>query len=162
MWKHFEQSNRVHHLLIMLEVEWHYIGRPTNAERLDLDLKSYKLFQTLATRAVFVLKFSFLLGLKDHQSSFVSVKHFPSLPIMTSTFFKCCLTLLQELEALKSQVQSQSAEINQMKTERQELLRRAEAGVNQTNVTFCAIYIIVLLTPAELINCSLLSLSLQM
>lgn len=38
--------------------------------------------------------------------------------------------LLQELEALRSQVQSQSAEINQMKTERQELLRRAEAGVN--------------------------------
>ncbi len=39
------------------------------------------------------------------------------------------LTLSQELEALRSQVQSQSAEINQMKTERQELLRRAEAGV---------------------------------
>lgn len=37
---------------------------------------------------------------------------------------------LQELEALRSQVQSQSAEINQMKTERQELLRKAEAGVN--------------------------------
>lgn len=35
--------------------------------------------------------------------------------------------LLKELEALRSQVQSQSAEINQMKTERQELLRRAEA-----------------------------------
>uniref|UniRef100_A0A8C9XDU4 General vesicular transport factor p115 n=1 Tax=Sander lucioperca TaxID=283035 RepID=A0A8C9XDU4_SANLU len=34
------------------------------------------------------------------------------------------------LEALRSQVESQSAEINQMKTERQELLRRAEAGVN--------------------------------
>uniref|UniRef100_A0A8C9XGF8 General vesicular transport factor p115 n=1 Tax=Sander lucioperca TaxID=283035 RepID=A0A8C9XGF8_SANLU len=33
-----------------------------------------------------------------------------------------------ELEALRSQVESQSAEINQMKTERQELLRRAEAG----------------------------------
>lgn len=48
----------------MLEVEWDYIGRPTNAERLDLDLKNYK-FQTWATRAVFVLKFSFLL---DHQS----------------------------------------------------------------------------------------------
>ena len=50
-------------------------------------------------------------------------------------FCKCYLTLfmclLQELEALRSQVQSQSAEINQMKTERQELLRRAEAeGVN--------------------------------
>lgn len=39
------------------------------------------------------------------------------------------LTLLQELEALRSQVQSQSAELNQMKMERQELLRRAEAGV---------------------------------
>ncbi|XP_070406213.1 general vesicular transport factor p115 isoform X1 [Nothobranchius furzeri] len=36
--------------------------------------------------------------------------------------------LLQELEALKSQVQSQLADINQLKTERQELLRRAEAG----------------------------------
>ncbi|XP_068583186.1 general vesicular transport factor p115 isoform X4 [Cebidichthys violaceus] len=36
--------------------------------------------------------------------------------------------LLKELEALRSQVQSQSAEINQMKTERQELLTRAEAG----------------------------------
>lgn len=39
------------------------------------------------------------------------------------------MTLLQELEALRSQVQSQSAELNQMKMERQELLRRAEAGV---------------------------------
>ncbi|XP_039664915.1 general vesicular transport factor p115 isoform X5 [Perca fluviatilis] len=36
--------------------------------------------------------------------------------------------LLKELEALRSQVESQLAEINQMKTERQELLRRAEAG----------------------------------
>ncbi|XP_075947476.1 general vesicular transport factor p115 isoform X3 [Anarhichas minor] len=36
--------------------------------------------------------------------------------------------LLKELEALRSQVQSQLAEINQMKTERQELLTRAEAG----------------------------------
>ncbi|XP_071360438.1 general vesicular transport factor p115 isoform X3 [Trachinotus anak] len=36
--------------------------------------------------------------------------------------------LLKELEALRSQVQSQSTEINQLKTERQELLRRAEAG----------------------------------
>ncbi|XP_076584868.1 general vesicular transport factor p115 isoform X5 [Chaetodon auriga] len=36
--------------------------------------------------------------------------------------------LLKELEALRSQIQSQSAEINQMKTERQELLRRAEAA----------------------------------
>ncbi|XP_034543618.1 general vesicular transport factor p115 isoform X3 [Notolabrus celidotus] len=35
--------------------------------------------------------------------------------------------LLKELEALRIQVQSQSAEINQMKTEREELLRRAEA-----------------------------------
>lgn len=37
--------------------------------------------------------------------------------------------MLQELEALRSQVQAQSAELNQMKMERQELLRRAEAGV---------------------------------
>ncbi|XP_029291824.1 general vesicular transport factor p115 isoform X6 [Cottoperca gobio] len=35
---------------------------------------------------------------------------------------------LKELEALRTQVQSQSAEISQMKTERQELLRRAEAS----------------------------------
>uniref|UniRef100_A0A8D3DN65 General vesicular transport factor p115 n=1 Tax=Scophthalmus maximus TaxID=52904 RepID=A0A8D3DN65_SCOMX len=38
------------------------------------------------------------------------------------------LYLFVELEALRSQVQSQSAEINQLSTERQELLRRAEAG----------------------------------
>ncbi|XP_069545429.1 general vesicular transport factor p115 isoform X5 [Brachyistius frenatus] len=38
--------------------------------------------------------------------------------------------LLQELEALKSQVQSQSTEISQLKTERQELLKRAEAGLS--------------------------------
>ncbi|XP_071391929.1 general vesicular transport factor p115 isoform X5 [Centroberyx affinis] len=36
--------------------------------------------------------------------------------------------LLKELEALRSQVQSQLAEINRLQTERQELLRRAEAG----------------------------------
>uniref|UniRef100_A0A8C6NLK4 General vesicular transport factor p115 n=1 Tax=Nothobranchius furzeri TaxID=105023 RepID=A0A8C6NLK4_NOTFU len=45
-----------------------------------------------------------------------------------------CGNLLQELEALKSQVQSQLADINQLKTERQELLRRAEesqAGLEQ-------------------------------
>ncbi|XP_050926532.1 LOW QUALITY PROTEIN: general vesicular transport factor p115 [Lates calcarifer] len=36
--------------------------------------------------------------------------------------------LLKELESLRSQVQSQSAEINQLKTERQELLRRAESS----------------------------------
>ncbi|XP_062288510.1 general vesicular transport factor p115 isoform X2 [Scomber scombrus] len=36
--------------------------------------------------------------------------------------------LLKELEALRSQVQSQSAEISQLKTEREDLLRRAEAG----------------------------------
>ena len=41
----------------------------------------------------------------------------------------CCL--FQELEALKSQVQSQSAEISQLKTEREDLLRRAEAGVTK-------------------------------
>ncbi|CAG5928590.1 unnamed protein product [Menidia menidia] len=35
--------------------------------------------------------------------------------------------LLQELEVLKSQVQSQSSEISQLKAERQELLKRAEA-----------------------------------
>ncbi|XP_078805572.1 general vesicular transport factor p115-like [Oryzias latipes] len=37
--------------------------------------------------------------------------------------------LLQELEALRSQVQSQSSEISHLKTERQELLTRAEAEV---------------------------------
>uniref|UniRef100_UPI003AAE9F34 general vesicular transport factor p115 isoform X4 n=1 Tax=Centroberyx gerrardi TaxID=166262 RepID=UPI003AAE9F34 len=36
--------------------------------------------------------------------------------------------LLKELEALRNQVQSQLAEINRLQTERQELLRRAEAG----------------------------------
>ncbi|XP_030593173.1 general vesicular transport factor p115 isoform X6 [Archocentrus centrarchus] len=40
--------------------------------------------------------------------------------------------LLQELEALRSQVQSQSSEISQLKTERQELLRRAEGGSSDT------------------------------
>ncbi|XP_068445309.1 general vesicular transport factor p115 isoform X2 [Clinocottus analis] len=39
--------------------------------------------------------------------------------------------LLKELEGLRSQVQYQSAEINQMKAERQELLRRAEAGSSE-------------------------------
>uniref|UniRef100_A0A671WUZ0 General vesicular transport factor p115 n=1 Tax=Sparus aurata TaxID=8175 RepID=A0A671WUZ0_SPAAU len=48
---------------------------------------------------------------------------------LTRLFLLLVDRLLQELEALRSQVQSQSAEINQMKTERQELLRRAEAGV---------------------------------
>lgn len=37
--------------------------------------------------------------------------------------------VLQELEALRSQVQSQSTEIGQLKMERQDLLRRAEVGV---------------------------------
>ncbi|KAM6972338.1 general vesicular transport factor p115 isoform 2-T2 [Aplochiton taeniatus] len=36
--------------------------------------------------------------------------------------------MLQELEALRSQVQSQSSEISQLQADRQELLRRAEAG----------------------------------
>uniref|UniRef100_A0A665XE41 General vesicular transport factor p115 n=2 Tax=Echeneis naucrates TaxID=173247 RepID=A0A665XE41_ECHNA len=36
--------------------------------------------------------------------------------------------LLKELEALRGQIQSQSTEINHLKTERQELLGRAEAG----------------------------------
>lgn len=36
--------------------------------------------------------------------------------------------LLKELEALRSQVQSQSADISQLKTENQDLLRRAESG----------------------------------
>eukprot|EP00064_Thunnus_orientalis_P007463 superscaffoldBa00000833_g7484 len=36
--------------------------------------------------------------------------------------------VVPELEALRTQVQSQSAEISQLKTERQDLLRRAEAG----------------------------------
>ncbi|XP_028269106.1 general vesicular transport factor p115 isoform X2 [Parambassis ranga] len=40
--------------------------------------------------------------------------------------------LLQELEALRGQVQSQSDEITQLKTERQDLLRRAEAGSSDT------------------------------
>ncbi|GAA6233793.1 general vesicular transport factor p115 isoform X3 [Lates japonicus] len=40
--------------------------------------------------------------------------------------------LLKELESLRSQVVSQSAEINQLKTERQELLRRAEVGSSDT------------------------------
>lgn len=61
---------------------------------------------------------------------------------------------LQELEALRSQVQSQSAEINQMKTERQELLRKAEAGVNTMQRAKC---ITLFLTDAELISFSLIS-----
>lgn len=48
---------------------------------------------------------------------------------ITSSYF-VYLTRLQELEALRSQVQSQSAELDQMKTEREELLRRPEAGVS--------------------------------
>uniref|UniRef100_H2TTD4 General vesicular transport factor p115 n=1 Tax=Takifugu rubripes TaxID=31033 RepID=H2TTD4_TAKRU len=40
------------------------------------------------------------------------------------------MTIEAELEALRCQLQSQSAELNQVKMERQELLRRAEAGVN--------------------------------
>ncbi|XP_060942332.1 general vesicular transport factor p115 isoform X2 [Limanda limanda] len=40
--------------------------------------------------------------------------------------------LLQELEALRSQVQAQSSEINQLQTERQELVRRAEAASSDT------------------------------
>uniref|UniRef100_A0A8C6NLK9 General vesicular transport factor p115 n=1 Tax=Nothobranchius furzeri TaxID=105023 RepID=A0A8C6NLK9_NOTFU len=47
---------------------------------------------------------------------------------MSCFITSACGNLLQELEALKSQVQSQLADINQLKTERQELLRRAEAG----------------------------------
>uniref|UniRef100_A0A3Q3FR34 General vesicular transport factor p115 n=1 Tax=Labrus bergylta TaxID=56723 RepID=A0A3Q3FR34_9LABR len=46
--------------------------------------------------------------------------------------------VLQELEALRSQVQSQSAEINQMRTEREELLRRAEAAVNTKQIRYFA------------------------
>lgn len=46
------------------------------------------------------------------------------------------LKLTQELEALRSQIQSQSVELNQMYTEKKELLRRADAGVNiQQNLT---------------------------
>ncbi|KAM4750636.1 general vesicular transport factor p115 isoform 1-T1 [Anableps anableps] len=41
--------------------------------------------------------------------------------------------LLQELEALKNQVQSHLAEIGHLKAERQELLRRAEAGVKPSD-----------------------------
>uniref|UniRef100_A0A8C5A745 USO1 vesicle transport factor n=1 Tax=Gadus morhua TaxID=8049 RepID=A0A8C5A745_GADMO len=40
-----------------------------------------------------------------------------------------CVCLHQELEALRSQIQSQQAEISQLQTERTELLRRAEAKV---------------------------------
>uniref|UniRef100_A0AAQ5ZIR8 General vesicular transport factor p115 n=1 Tax=Amphiprion ocellaris TaxID=80972 RepID=A0AAQ5ZIR8_AMPOC len=40
---------------------------------------------------------------------------------------------IPELEALRNQVQSQSTEITQLKTERQDLLRKAEAGV-KTNM----------------------------
>uniref|UniRef100_A0A667ZZT8 General vesicular transport factor p115 n=1 Tax=Myripristis murdjan TaxID=586833 RepID=A0A667ZZT8_9TELE len=40
----------------------------------------------------------------------------------------------QELEALRSQVQSQMTEIHTLQTERQELLKRAEAGVNTEEV----------------------------
>lgn len=40
--------------------------------------------------------------------------------------------LLKELEALRSQVQSQSTDIDQLKAERQDLLRRAEAGSSDT------------------------------
>ncbi|XP_023190036.1 general vesicular transport factor p115 isoform X1 [Xiphophorus maculatus] len=41
--------------------------------------------------------------------------------------------ILQELEALKNQVQTHLAEISHLKAERQELLRRAEAGVKPSN-----------------------------
>uniref|UniRef100_A0A7N8XL50 General vesicular transport factor p115 n=1 Tax=Mastacembelus armatus TaxID=205130 RepID=A0A7N8XL50_9TELE len=44
----------------------------------------------------------------------------------------CICMCVLELEALRSQVQSQSAEITQLKTERQELLRRAEAAPSET------------------------------
>ncbi|XP_029018409.1 general vesicular transport factor p115 isoform X3 [Betta splendens] len=40
--------------------------------------------------------------------------------------------LLKELEALRSQVQLQSSEINLLKTERQDLLKRAETGLSDT------------------------------
>lgn len=162
MRKHFEQSkssSAVHRV----RSEWDYIRRTTNAERLDLDSKScFRLW----LHGQYLL-WSFLLGWKDHFNSieFNCQCQTFSLTSNNDSFvplFTCCLTLLQELEALKSQVQSQSAEIDQMKTERQELLRRAEAGVNQTNVTFCAKYITALSTPAELINCLLVLLSLQM
>uniref|UniRef100_A0A3B4TZ59 General vesicular transport factor p115 n=1 Tax=Seriola dumerili TaxID=41447 RepID=A0A3B4TZ59_SERDU len=48
---------------------------------------------------------------------------------LINTLVSNCLRV-RELEALRSQVQSQSTEINQLQTEREELLRRAEAGVN--------------------------------
>lgn len=44
-------------------------------------------------------------------------------------FLKCCLPLTQELEALRRQVQSQSAEIQQLQTEKQDMLRRSEAAL---------------------------------
>lgn len=37
---------------------------------------------------------------------------------------------VQELEALRSQIQTQSSEINQLKTEKQDLLRKVESGVS--------------------------------
>lgn len=47
-----------------------------------------------------------------------------------SILYMCWMcAVLQELEALRSQVQSQSTEIGQLKMERQDLLRRAEVGV---------------------------------
>uniref|UniRef100_A0A6Q2XY07 General vesicular transport factor p115 n=1 Tax=Esox lucius TaxID=8010 RepID=A0A6Q2XY07_ESOLU len=42
---------------------------------------------------------------------------------------------LQELELLRSQVQSQCAEISQLQTERQELIRRAEATVSKRDLS---------------------------
>uniref|UniRef100_A0A3Q1CG59 General vesicular transport factor p115 n=1 Tax=Amphiprion ocellaris TaxID=80972 RepID=A0A3Q1CG59_AMPOC len=51
----------------------------------------------------------------------------------TTLPFKSLRSLRNELEALRNQVQSQSTEITQLKTERQDLLRKAEAGV-KTNM----------------------------
>nr|XP_057936781.1 general vesicular transport factor p115 isoform X4 [Doryrhamphus excisus] len=43
--------------------------------------------------------------------------------------------LLKELELLRSQVQSQSSEINQLKTDNQDLFRRAETGSSDTSAS---------------------------
>uniref|UniRef100_A0A3P8QY90 General vesicular transport factor p115 n=1 Tax=Astatotilapia calliptera TaxID=8154 RepID=A0A3P8QY90_ASTCA len=58
--------------------------------------------------------------------------------IFFSFLFKSVCTgivVLGELEALRSQVQSQSTEIGQLKMERQDLLRRAEVGAEVKNLS---------------------------
>lgn len=62
-----------------------------------------------------------------HQTRIFSPFLFSVLTLLA--FLKCCLPLMQELEALRSQVQSQSAEIQQLQTEKQDMLRRSEAAL---------------------------------